>query len=1104
MPLLTRVATLLAFSCSLTGAAELPVDFNREIRPILSQNCFLCHGPDAQDRKGKLRLDIRADALKAGSSGKVAIVPGDPDQSELIARITHPDPEEAMPPAKSGKKLSQGQVNLLRRWISQGAKYATHWAYAKPIRPNLPEAERKEWPRNSIDYFILDRLQQEKLQPTAEADRYSLIRRVALDLTGLPPTIAEADHFVNDSRPGAYERMVDHFLGKESFGEHWARVWLDLARYADSAGYADDPLRSIWRYRDYVIRSFNENKPFDDFTIEQLAGDLLPDCQEEDLVATAFHRNTMTNNEGGTNDEEFRNAAVVDRVNTTMAVWMGTSMACAQCHSHKYDPITQDEYFQFMAFLDNTEDADRPDESPTLKFFTRAQENQREKLQRQISETEEKLRTPTPELLEQFANWQNGFPRQAEWRTLQNARAEIQRKSSLRAGDDGALDATTAGGVISLNIEAPADAGPLTALRLESPERMELEKPATWKVVLVPPNAETLTGRFVRIELPGQDRILSLAEVQVFSGSVNAASRGTATQSSTEYGADASRAIDGKTDGDFQTGTTTHTSQSENPWWELDLKESRAVNRIAVWNRTDNKLQSRLKDFRVALLDDNKQVVWKRTITDAPNPVTEFNVDGLRTLELASSFNGGLTVLLATREDVPAGSKIRASLEFTHAAGAEPLSRFKFKASPEAAFLEYNRVPSEALARLAVDDASTEDLDRLRKDYLRHVAPVLAPEREKLASLRKELEAIKPNTVPIMRELAGEKRRKTHFQFRGNYLDTGKVVTEAVPAAFNPWPENEPRNRLGLARWLVSPENPLTPRVLANRFWEQIFGIGLVRTSEEFGSQGELPSHPELLDWLAVELVESGWNIKEFLKTLVTSAAYRQSSRVTPELAERDPDNRLLARGPRFRISAETVRDQALAVAGLLSPKMHGPSVKPPQPSSGLSAAFGSSVDWKTSEGEDRFRRGLYTEWRRTSPYPSMSTFDAPNREVCTLRRSRTSTPLQALVTLNDPVYLEAAQGLARRMAAAGESVEDRIRHGFRLCVTRPPADAELRRLAAFYEEARSEFERDAQAANHLAADPLGRKLGCAPADFAALATVANVLLNLDETLMKL
>jgi hypothetical protein len=406
------------------------------------------------------------------------------------------------------------------------------------------------------------------------------------------------------------------------------------------------------------------------------------------------------------------------------------------------------------------------------------------------------------------------------------------------------------------------------------------------------------------------------------------------------------------------------------------------------------------------------------------------------------------------------------------------------------------------LALLARSERDVAEARRLEEYYFRHLAPELEAERKRFAELSKELEGMKPTTVPIMRELAGDKRRKTRFQFRGNFLDLGQEVGEALPAAFHPLPQGAPRNRLGLAQWLDDARNPLTARVVANRYWEQIFGIGLVRTSEEFGSQGEPPSHPELLDWLAVELAQN-WNVKDFLKTLVTSASYRQSSRVTPEMHGRDPDNRLLARGPRFRIAAEMVRDQALAVGGLLSPKMHGPSVKPPRPASGLSAAFGSSVDWKTSEGEDRYRRGLYTEWRRTSPYPSMATFDAPNREVCTLRRSVTSTPLQALVTLNDPVYLEAAQGLARRMARAGTAVEDQLRHGFRLCLARPPAEDELQRLKAFHAEALSEFARDSAKARQIATEPLGVPTGGDLTQLAALTTVANVLLNLDETLMK-
>jgi hypothetical protein len=723
------------------------IDFNRDIRPILSNRCFTCHGPDESHRSGGLRLDVRASAIDQADSGERAVVPGVPEQSELIARVTSDDQYMRMPPPETGSALTQEQVRRLSDWIRQGAVYAGHWSYVKPQRPPLPdlaavladvdptESERwKIWPRNEIDHFVLERLARESLLPSPAADRYTLIRRVALDLTGLPPTLEQIDQFVNDDGPDAYERLVNRLLDEPGYGEHWARLWLDLARYADSAGYADDPPRTIWAYRDWVIRALNDNMPFDQFTIEQLAGDLLPEPAEQQLVATAFHRNTMTNNEGGTDDEEFRNTAVVDRVNTTMAVWMGTTIDCAQCHNHKYDPISQEEYFRLFAILNNSEDADRRDESPVLSLMT-------------------------------------------------------------------------------------------------------------------------------------------------------------------EHGA---------------------------------------------------------------------------------------------------------------------------------------------------------------------------------------------------------------TSVPILRELPEDQRRRTFVQLRGNFLARGNEVTEGLPSAFHAPPEGEPLNRLTLARWLVDEENPLTARVVANRYWETLFGRGIVVTSEEFGTQGDLPTHPELLDWLATELVRLGWDRKAFLRLLVTSATYRQSSRVTQSLLQLDPDNRWLSRGPRFRMSAEMVRDQALFVAGLLSPKMYGPPVNPPQPALGLSAAFGSGIDWKTSDGEDRYRRGLYTTWRRSNPYPSMTAFDAPSREVCTIRRDRTNTPLQALVTLNDPVYIEAAQALARRMTAAGSTPAERAIHGFRLCVARPPNESELQQLTDLYQRARREFASDAEAAKKMATEPLGQAPEEADViDLAAWTVVANVLMNLDEMLMK-
>jgi len=803
---ITFLISALLNSARAAGSADR-IDFNRDVRPILSNACLRCHGPDPAERQGGgadgLRLDDEAGAV-ADLGGYAAIVPGRPADSELIRRVTSDDADLLMPPQASGLKLGEHEIALLKAWIEQGAPFARHWSYVAPARPAVPEVQNKDWPRNAVDRFILARLEREGLSPAAEADRSLLIRRVTLDVIGLPPTIEEVDAFVADQRPDAYERLVDRLLADDAYGEHWARMWLDLARYADSAGYADDPPRTIWAYRDYVIRSFNENKPFDQFTIEQMAGDLLPDPTETQLIATAFHRNTLTNNEGGTNDEEFRNVAVVDRVNTTMAVWMGTTMMCAQCHTHKYDPLSQDEYFQLFALLNQTEDADRGDEKPLLTLWSRAQEQQK-------------------------ADWQ----------------AEIERLEQA-----------------------------LSTSALES-------KP----------------------DQAGSER----------SG---------AEQASAE----------------------------------------------------------------------------------APQPIAD-----------------------------------------------------------------------------------------------------LTTARARLDKLKKQLAEMKPHTtVPIMRELPAEGRRKTNVQHRGNFLDLGPEVEPGVPAAFHPLPPGAVADRLGLARWLVDDHNPLTARVVVNRYWEELFGVGIVRTSEEFGSQGDLPTHPELLDWLATELMQQKWDLKYLIKLLVTSAAYRQSSRVTPDLLERDPDNVLLARGPRFRLSSEVIRDQALAASGLLSRKMFGPSVKPPQPSLGLSAAFGSGIDWKTSEGEDRYRRGLYTNWRRSNPYPSMAAFDAPNREVCTLRRDRTNTPLQALVTLNDPVHVEAAQSLARRMAAAEGTIGDKLAHGFRRCVARPPRDAERARLEQLFETARQHFAQAPDRAAQFATDPLGPLADGADAiELAAWTLVGNVLLNLDEMLMK-
>lgn len=804
---LSAVTALLLISLPLTGVtAKETVDFNREIRPIFSRNCSACHGPDEKQRQAGLRLDVRASAI-AVRDGSQAIVPGDAKKSDLMRRVSSNDADEQMPPPATGKRLTAAEIDFLSRWIKEGAPYSPHWAYVKPRRPTAPRVSDAAWPKNDIDRFLLARLDQQNLHPSPEADRGVLIRRLTLDLTGLPPTIAEVDAFTTDKDPAAYEKLVDRLLARNTFGEHWARVWLDLARYADSAGYVADVPRTIWAYRDYVIRSFNANKPFDQFTIEQLAGDLLPHPSEEQLIATAFHRNTQTNNEGGSDREEYRNVAIVDRVNTTMSVWMGTTMACAQCHDHKYDPLTQKEYFQLFAIFNNTEDADREDEHPLLPFFTDQQRLRRDKLKEQIA---------------------------------------------------------------ALEPQVPME------------ERLPPPKP-------------------------------------------------------------------------------------------------------------------------------------------------------------------------------PAPAKKKGK--------------------------------KAVLASVAPPNISP-------------AKPVLSEKGKRLAALKAELAAIVPATVPVQRELPPGKRRKTFIEYRGNFLDRGPRVSEGVPAAFQPLPKDMPVNRLALAKWLVDRDNPLSARVLVNRLWEKIFGIGLVATSEDFGTQGEMPSNPELLDYLATELVASGWDVKHIIRLMVTSAAYRQSSRVAPELQERDPDNRLLARGPRFRLDAEAIHDQSLAVSGLLSAKMFGPAVRPVQPSFGLVASFGGSMDWQTSEGEDRYRRAIYTAWRRTNPYPSMSTFDSADRAVCALRRPRTNTPLQALVTLNDPVYVEAAQALARRIVReGGATAADKVRYAWRLCLARTANDDETARMVALYEKSCERFAQKPDDARKLAGTPTPTKGD--PAPLAAWTTVANVMLNLDEFLMR-
>jgi hypothetical protein len=785
-PIAATVVTLALLGLAATAspghkaapAAQPKLDYLRDIRPILANNCFPCHGQDEKKRQANLRLDNSASAYGKSDEGHVAIVPGKPQASAVVARITAAGALK-MPPEKSGHRLAPENITTLKRWIAEGAVYEPHWAFRPLRRPAIPEIRNPQSAiRNPIDSFVLARLAAEGLKPSPEADRYTLIRRVSIDLIGLPPTPAEADAFVADRSPKAYEKLVDRLLASPHFGERWARMWLDLARYADSAGYGSDPLRpNLWPYRDWVINAFNRNLPYDRFVTEQLAGDLLPNPTSEQLIASAFHRNTMTNTEGGTDREEFRTAAVKDRSITTMQVFMGLTMGCAQCHSHKFDPITNREFYRFMAFFNQTEDNDQPDEKPTIPLL--------------------------PEI-------------------------QLERQTALK----------------------------------EEIARLE-------------------------------------------------------------------------------------TSQN----------------------------------------------------------------------------------------------------------------------TPE----------SKAL----------------------------------LESKKKELAAIKPINVPVMKELPADKRRTSHVLTLGNFLMKGDVVEPGVPAAFNPWPKDAPENRLGVAEWIVSRDNPLTARVAVNRFWAQLFGTGLVETEEDFGTQGALPSHPKLLDWLAAEFMspaEPGghpWDMKRLLKLIVLSATYRQTSKATAAAIERDPRDRLLSRYPRRRLTAEAVRDQALALSGLLSEKIGGPSVFPPQPEGLWQAAFNGERTYPTSKGEDRWRRGIYTFWRRTVPPPDMAAFDAPSREICTMRRIQTNTPLQALVTLNDPVYLEMAQALARRIAREGGSTpESRAAFGLRLALCRPRRPEQVQPILALYQRELARYASDEAAAKKLATDPLGPlPTGADAKELAAWTVVANVLLNMDAVL---
>lgn len=1129
-------ASLLLFVPLATFAAE-PVDFNRDIRPVFNNTCYHCHGQDEESRKAKLRLDLREEATKdADGDGITPIVPGKRDASEVWKRLTTKDEDDVMPPPDSHFEVTKEQIELIGRWINEGANYSKHWAFDPPKNPAVPKLPRGTVAKNPVDNFVAAKLPTRGLKQNPEADRNTLIRRLSLDITGLPPTREEVAAFVSDKSADAYDKAVDRLLASPHYGEKWARIWLDLARYADSSGYGSDILRlNMWPYREWVINALNENMGYDQFSIEQLAGDLLPNATEQQQLATAFHRQTMMNTEGGTDDEEYRVAAVKDRVNTTMQVWMGLTAGCAQCHTHKFDPITHHEYYQLFAIFNQTEDADRQNDAPLLPLASR-KDARKDKLTEELAELEAKAKTSSPEFEKELTAWSAKAAEPVAWQPLTFVEG-TSKNGSLQEEHDGSLKAVANPAANEkFTAQFKTSLKGVTAFRLETlPGNGKGEASLTgFEINTKRTGAQSVEARYIRIEgTPKQ--ILHLAEVQAFRGSLNVAQKGVASQSTTGYGGDASRAIDGNTSGIYTENSVSHNADGDpKPFWQVDLMVVQALDRIVIWNRADG-VERRIVGATLSVLDVASNVLFTAKITEPPQPSAEFAVSGITSLRIASSSSDIETPGNSPSEALDGGkdSGWEIPLDNPHAAVFELAKPFngnddtiltftlsqgggratpltKFRLSATTAPTPVRELPGDVRKILATADAQRTDAQRKRlADYFRPQAKSFAALNKQIADKQSQLAKIKPVSVPVMVEKSANPRT-THVLSKGNYLSPADVVKPAVLHSFHAGPTGNV-SRLDLARWLVSPENPLTARVTVNRFWAQLFGLGIVETEEDFGTQGTQPVNPELLDWLAVQFQTPkkngglGWDMKALVKLLVTSQTYRQSSVASDTAREKDPRNQLVSHYPRRRLEAEAIRDQALAVAGLLDPRVGGPSVYPPQPGGLWVIAFRGAENYPTSTGGDRWRRGIYTIWRRIAPNPSMVAFDAPSRELCTVRRLPTNTPLQSFVTLNDPVYVEAAQAFARRILreAKGDNRE-KIRWALETALARPPTKTQIEALAALLEKTSAEFKARPDDAKKLAASSeLPLPAGADAAELAAWTTLANVLLNLDALLTK-
>ena len=952
LTLLPRVSSLMLLAgfalASPVHAAESQLTFNRDIRPILSDKCFACHGFDPKKREAKLRLDVREDALKSE-----AFVPGKAAESEIIKRILTDDKEDLMPPPKSHKILSAKEKEILKQWVNQGAKYEKHWAFEVPQRSPLPVVKAKNWVRNPIDNFVLAGLEENGLQPNAEADRRTLARRLWLDMTGLPPKPEEVEAFVNDKAADAYERLVKRLMDSKQWGEHRGRYWLDAARYGDTHGIHIDNYREIWPYRDWVINAFNRNMRFDAFTIEQIAGDLLPNPTREQLVATGFHRCNITTGEGGAIGEEYLELYANDRVTTTSWVWLGLTANCAACHDHKFDPITQKDFYSMAAYFRNTTqdamDRNAKDVKPVVYLPAPADEKRFNELPKLIAET---------------------------------TAAQAKRRTAAAKDAEAWAKAVTPD---QISIKAK-----------ESTEKVDTAKPFS-----------------ISMRIKG--------------------------------------AKDGIADGLFVQGK------------KFGLQAGKVIAMTKKDVVTPGKEQHLLATF------DGK--------------------------------NGIVLYLDGKESELAKGGKVTATKPLEGATDVRSFAQALDKNDARSLFEE----PSlRKIAEVSVEKRNAAQKTQLQDFYLRSVDTQLMEMAARLDSLTSEDTALKARTTVshIQEEKPGE--AMANILMRGAYDKLGEKVTPAGFSALHSMPTDAPKNRLGLARWLMSPENPLTARVTVNRFWQELFGTGLVRTAEDFGSQGERPANQALLDWLAIEFRESGWDVKKLFTLMVSSSTYRQAGKVTPEKLERDPQNRLLSRGPRFRMDAEMVRDYALSVSETLSPKMGGPGAKPYQPSNIWEIVGLQGSRYTQDKGENLYRRTVYHFWKRQSPPPNMEVFNAPTREVCTVCRERTNTPLQALVTLNDPQFVEAARRLAEVVMKRQQDTPAIIAELAQRVLLRPLSAAETKVVSATFSDLESEFAAHPERATAFLNIGEAKADATLPASrLAAFGMVASELLNLDEVLNK-